>query len=191
MRGRSGRLLDAPELFWTGLRHVGTQNLIANCPHIRAYAPAAVEPSLDGIGRIVAAPQAHAPPPQAYAPPAAPQATRPLDDVEFVIREPQHPLPAGAFGSGLQHARDVGAARALKVLPANHTINSEESHGIVTDRPYNAAPPPATDWDAPAPYKGNLAMLLQAMIATEDGPAAALAASMMAETNTPMAPVVA
>ena len=48
-----------------------------------------------------------------------------------------------------------------------------------------------TDWDAPAPYKGNLAMLLQAMIATEDGPAAALAASMMAETNTPMAPVVA
>ena len=67
-----------------------------------------------------------------------------------------------------------------------HTINSEESHGIVTHRPYNAAPPPATDWDAPAPYKGNLAMLLQAMIATEDGPAAALAASMMAETNTPM-----
>ena len=52
----------------------------------------------------------------------------------------------------------------------------------------NPAPPPATDWDAPAPYKGNLAMLLQAMIATEDGPAAALAASMMAETNTPMAP---
>jgi len=103
-----------------------------------------------------------------------------------VIREPQHPLPAGAFGSGLQHARDVGAARALKVLPANHTINSEESHCIVTRRPYNAAPPPATDWDAPAPYKGNLAMLLQAMIATEDGPAAALAASMMAETNTPM-----
>ena len=46
-----------------------------------------------------------------------------------------------------------------------------------------------TDWDAPAPYKGNLAMLLQAMIATEDGPAAALAASMMAETNTPMAPL--
>ena len=38
--------------------------------------------------------------------------------------------------------------------------------------------------------QGNLAMLLQAMIATEDGPAAALAASMMAETNTPMAPVV-
>ena len=105
-----------------------------------------------------------------------------------MIREPQHPLPAGAFGSGLQHARDVGAARALKVLPANHTINSEESHGIVTRRPYNAAPPPATDWDAPAPYKGNLAMLLQAMIATEDGPAAALAAAMMAETNTPMAP---
>ena len=31
-------------------------------------------------------------------------------------------------------------------------------------------------------------MLLQAMIATEDGPAAALAAAMMAETNTPMAP---
>ena len=66
------------------------------------------------------------------------------------------------------------------------TINGEESHGIVTRRPYNAAPPPATDWDAPPPYKGNLAMLLQAMIATEDGPAAALAASMMAETNTPM-----
>ena len=39
-----------------------------------------------------------------------------------------------------------------------------------------------------ATYKGNLAMLLQAMIATEDGPAAALAAAMMAETNTPMAP---
>ncbi len=49
-------------------------------------------------------------------------------------------------------------------------------------------PPPAPDWDAPAPYKGNLAMLLQAMIATEDGPAAALAAAMMAETKTPMAP---
>ena len=92
-----------------------------------------------------------------------------------MIREPQHPLPAGAFGSGLQHARDVGAARALKVLPRGHTINGE-SRGFVTDRPYNAAPPPATDWDAPAPYKGNLAMLLQAMIATEDGPAAALAA---------------
>ena len=65
---------------------------------------------------------------------------------------------------------------------------TEASRGFVTDRPYNAAPPPATDWDAPAPYKGNLAMLLQAMIATEDGPAAALAAAMMAETNTPMAP---
>ena len=107
-----------------------------------------------------------------------------------MIREPQHPLPAGAFGSGLQHARDVGAARALKVLPRGHTINGE-SRGFVTDRPYNAAPPPATDWDAPAPYKGNLAMLLQAMIATEDGPAAALAASMMAETNTPMEALVA
>ena len=67
-----------------------------------------------------------------------------------------------------------------------HTTNYEASRGIVTDRPYAAAPPPATDWDAPAPYKGNLAMLLQAMIATEDGPAAALAAAMMAETNTPM-----
>ena len=128
----------------------------------------AVEPSLDGIGRIVAAPQAHAPPPQAYAPPAAPQAQRPLEDVEFVIREPQHPLPAGAFGSGLQHARDVGAARALKVLPESHTTNYEASRAIVTHRPYNAAPPPATDWDAPAPYKGNLAMLLQAMIAVGD-----------------------
>ena len=29
-------------------------------------------------------------------------------------------------------------------------------------------------------------MLLQAMTATEDGPAAALAAAMMAETNTPI-----
>ena len=98
------------------------------------------------------------------------------------------PLPAGAFGSGLQHPRDVGAARSLKVLPKRHAINGEASRGIVTHRPYAAAPPPPTDWDAPAPYKGNLAMLLQAMIATEDGPAAALAASMMAETNTPMAP---
>ena len=95
---------------------------------------------------------------------------------------------AGAFGSGLQHPRDVGAARSLKVLPKRHAINGEASRGIVTHRPYAAAPPPATDWDAPAPYKGNLAMLLQAMIATEDGPAAALAAAMMAETNTPMAP---
>ena len=94
----------------------------------------------------------------------------------------------GAFGSGLQHPRDVGAARSLKVLPKRHAINGEASRGIVTHRPYAAAPPPATDWDAPAPYKGNLAMLLQAMIATEDGPAAALAAAMMAETNTPMAP---
>ena len=91
----------------------------------------------------------------------------------------------------MQHARDVGAARALKVLPERHLTNLEASRGFVTDRPYNAAPPPATDWDAPAPYKGNLAMLLQAMIATEDGPAAALAASMMAETNTPMEALVA
>ena len=158
-------------------------------PPPRAYAPAAIEPSLDGIGRIVAAPQAHAPPSQAYAPPpAAPTTSRPLADVEFVIREPSSPLPAGAFGSGLQHPRDVGAARSLKVLPKRHAINGEASRGIVTHRPYAAAPPPPTDWDAPAPYKGNLAMLLQAMIATEDGPAAALAAAMMAETNTPMAP---
>ena len=63
------------------------------------------------------------------------------------------PLPAGAFGSGLQHPRDVGAARSLKVLPKRHAINGEASRGIVTHRPYNAAPPPATDWDAPAPYK--------------------------------------
>ena len=81
----------------------------------------------------------------------------------------------------------TGRARGLTAQP--HAINGEASRGIVTHRPYAAAPPPATDWDAPAPYKGNLAMLLQAMIATEDGPAAALAASMMAETNTPMAPL--
>ena len=71
------------------------------------------------------------------------------------------------------------------MLPKRHAATPRPAASY--DRPHAAASPP-TDWDAPAPYKGNLAMLLQAMIATEDGPAAALAAAMMAETNTPMAP---
>ena len=116
---------------------------------------------------------------------------RPLARLRGKLGAKTGQLGAHARQKALQHPRDVGAARSLKVLPKRHAINGEASRGIVTHRPYNAAPPPATDWDAPAPYKGNLAMLLQAMIATEDGPAAALAAAMMAETNTPMAELVA
>ena len=85
--------------------------------------------------------------------------------------------------------RHADASRTKVYHTSDDSEPGVDCGAIVTHRPYAAAPPPPTDWDAPAPYKGNLAMLLQAMIATEDGPAAALAASMMAETNTPMAPL--
>lgn len=152
----------------------------AGCGRTFAHPPGAVAHGktcamMRAVGARRAPPAPRAPPP------------RPRDDIQFVIREPPAGLPAGALGSGAPHARDVGAARALKVLPSGAAAGRSAA-APATDSGPGYYGPSLTDWDAPAPYKGNLAMLLQAMVATEDGPAAALAASMVAETRTNYAP---
>jgi len=63
--------------------------------------------------------------------------------------------------------------------------DATSGEGTPSPRPKNERPRQTTT------RRKNLAMLLQAMIATEDGPAAALAAAMMAESNTPMEALVA